>query len=120
MSSNIKYNLEITENKIVTPLYYTNTITPEGKIERTINNLTFSDGIINIGIDKIGILKTVFANSTDMNLHFSTNASSFTIPINGQFMWEVTDAFSSGVVSCGVSTNSLTAIDATLTLIGVA
>jgi hypothetical protein len=119
MANTVIYNLEIINNSIVTPFFYTNTITPLGKIERTIYDLSSSDGLVNVGITKIGTLKTIIAKSDDANIHLY-GANSGTIGVNGILFWEVSDAFASGVIDCKVSTNSTIPVDVELTLIGVA
>lgn len=123
MSNSITYNLEITDNNIVTPLYYTNTITPAGKIERNFYDLIAGDGYYDINVAKLGTLKTIFANSTDANLTFYTmTATTYSFRVGGQFMWEVPAALSSvssGIITCRVSTSSNTAVDVNILLIGV-
>jgi hypothetical protein len=118
-SNTITYNLEITNNNQVTPLYYTNTITPVGKIERDFYDLVSGDGYYDVSVAKLGTLQTVFAYSTDANLMFFTGASSFSFRIGGQFMWEVPESLGSGIIRCRVSTSASTAVDVNLMLIGI-
>ena len=112
----VKYNIEITQNQEVTPIFYTNTITVIGKIEREISDFIIGDDYIDIGISKIGTLKTVFANSDDVTLTFQ-NAGGSTVTgirVGGQLAWEMPAAVGSGIVNCRVSTQSNSAIDATI------
>lgn len=119
-TTTITYNLEITNNKLVTPIYYTNTITPAGKVERELYDIDSGDGYYDISIAKVGTVQTVFANSDDANLSFYTSAGVITnIRIGGQFMWEVPSALGSGLINCRVSTSSSIPVNITLTIIGV-
>jgi hypothetical protein len=116
----ITYNIEITNNKIVTPVYYTNTITPIGKVEREITDFVTGDGYIDISTSKIGTLNTVFANSTNANLSFSNISGVVTsVTLGGQFVWEVPAVIGVNLINCRVSTTSAKPVDATITLIGV-
>jgi hypothetical protein len=119
-ATQIKYNFEITNNQLVTPLYYTNTITPIGKIERTVNDLVSGDGLVDIGISKIGYLSTVIVQAENANIHFTKlNSGTINIGVNGILVWEVSDDLSSGIIGCSVSTINSTPVDVNITLIGI-
>jgi len=120
LANTITYNLEITDNNIVTPLFYTNTITPVGKVERNFYDLVSGDGYYDVTVSKIGTLQTVFAKSDDANISFYTASGILsTLRIGGQFLWEIPDAVGATITNCRVSTNSLSAVDVNLTLIGI-
>jgi hypothetical protein len=117
----IKYNIEITDNKEVTPIYYTNTIIVKGKIEGNIADFVIGDGYIDIRVSKIGTLKTVFAETEDATLTFQ-NALSETVSsirVAGQLAWEMPSAVGSGIVNCRVQAHSTSPVDANIILIGV-
>ena len=118
----VKYNIEVIKNSEVTQFFYTNTITVAGKVEREFNDFIIGDGYIDIALSKIGTLQTVFANGDDFTMDFQTATGSGTITsisVGGQLAWEMPSRVGSGLVNCRVSTNSISAIDASITLIGV-
>ncbi len=116
----ITYNLEITNNQTVTPIFYTNTITPVAKIEREINDITSADSSIDVSVTKFGTLQTVFANADDANLAFYTISGVVnTVRVGGQLFWELPSALGAGIINCRVSANGATPQDIVLTLIGV-
>jgi hypothetical protein len=118
--STITYNLEITNNQVVTPIYYTNTITPNAKIERKMADMTVLDSAIDVSVTKLGTLQTVFANATDANLAFYTVSGVVnTVRVGGQMMWELPASLGIGIINCRVSANGASPQDIDLTLIGV-
>jgi len=120
MSTTVKYNLEITNNDLVTPIFYTNTITPIAKIERKLSDMSNLDSAVDISISKLGTLQTVFANADDANLAFYTTAGVInTVRVGGQLFWEVPTTLGSGIINCRVSANGAAPQDINLTLIGV-
>jgi len=120
MSTTIIYNLEITNNDLVTPIFYTNTITPVAKVERKITDMSSLDSAVDISVSKMGTLQTIFANAEDANLAFYTAAGVInTVRVGGQLFWEMPSAIGSGIINCRVSANGLTPQDISLTLIGI-
>jgi hypothetical protein len=120
-ATQVTYNFEVTNNQLVTPFYYTNTLTPLGKIEREVNDLVVGDGYIDIGVSKIGYLSTIIIKAENADVRFTkTNSGVIDIGVNGIMVWEVSDNLSSGIVGCKVSTSSSSPVDVTITLIGVA
>ena len=118
--STITYNLEITNNKIITPIYYTNTLTPVAKIERKLYDMTSLDSAIDVGVTKLGTLQTVFANADDANLDFYNGSGIVNnVRIAGQLFWELPANLGSGIINCRVSANGVSPQDISLTLIGV-
>jgi|WetSurMetagenome_2_1015567.scaffolds.fasta_scaffold814219_2 hypothetical protein len=120
MANTIVYNFEITSNKIVTPKFYTTTLTPMGKVERTFNDIVSGDGYLDVNVQKLGVLKTIIAKTDNANIQLQlSNSGQIDIGVKGMLVWEVSDLISSGIINCRISTQSILPVNINLTLIGI-
>lgn len=90
-----------------------------GKFERTINDAVVGDGTFEIPLDNYGTLQKIIINSTNANLNITDGSGSFIIPISGLFTWTVSSTYVATITSLTASTDSSTAVDIDITVIGV-
>ena len=112
----IKITTEIKGNNEVSNFLQSELITVEGKTELTLNDLVDTDGIINIPFNKVGDISKIMINCPSCNLVIN---GTIIIPISGMFIWSVNPSFISSIMSIGISTDSTSALDCYILILGV-
>jgi hypothetical protein len=112
---------EIVGDKVIADNFIEQTLLVTGKSEQEFYNVITTDGWLSVPISKIGTISKIIANSTNATIRITYTdggSQTLTLPINGIFVYSIQAAFSATITAIDVSTDSATALDISISVIG--
>lgn len=117
--SGVRYTINVEGNGYVTNTFVTTNYTPTSKIELKFDNITNSNGEINIPLVGMDLIKTIIADSTNATIKLYNNSGMINrYDISGAMICELAPVVSSGIINATLSTIDTVGITASISFIG--